>query len=146
METVRAISIGLSLTFLIWAGAIGFLSSRLVWANWSLFMNWRKQPRDTQVNMALWLGLPGIKAWMFWMRAVLLWTLITTPSVIYVTPFAIVQSIIVLPIVLSFLALVLWYVCDRAYGADRGDRVWWWLTLSGIGMGDMAAALFWGLS
>jgi hypothetical protein len=141
MEIVRACTIGLSVTFLIWVAAIGITSSRLVWANWSLFRTWRKQPRKTQVNMALWLSLPGLKIWMAWMRGVLLWALITKPAVVYITPFAVLQSVIVLPVAMAFLALMLWYVCDRAHGAEVGDRMWRRVIAGGLCIGAGSTCL-----
>lgn len=141
MDVVRALAIALSVTFLVWVGAVTYAATRLITHNWPLFVNWRQQPRASRVQMALWIAVPGVKLWLLWMRGVVLSTLIFNPDALAVAPFIVTQAVFVLPLVLLMVALELWWICDLAYGQQLGDRVWRGLIWGGAMAGAGALAI-----
>lgn len=141
MDVVRALAIALSVTFLVWVGAVTYAASRLISNNWSLFANWREQPRTTRLEMALYIAVPGVKLWLLWSRGVILWTLLFNPEALAAGPFIVTQAVFVLPFVLLMMALELWWICDLAYGPQIGDRVWRGLIWGGAMLGAAALAI-----
>lgn len=135
-DIARSIGITMSMMFLVWVGAVAYASSRLIWANWREIIDWPRQPREQRVTLALWISVPGMKFWLLWMRSVDTWSLITTDR----PPNP--HSLAGLPFALVILSLMVWWVCDRSFGQERGDRVTKWLLFGGAGIGLVCGALF----
>lgn len=132
--------VGLSIVFILWVSAIAVASTTLVWSNWKLFMTWRRQDRETRLRLALWLAIPLLMFGLLWMRGIAIWHY----TVIYYVPdISLFQMLTYLPFILISLALILWWICDRTFDAERGDRIWCSLVWLGLALGTVVTYTTW---
>jgi hypothetical protein len=127
----RSLIAGMLAAIVLWVGAVAFASFRLILMNWHLFVGWRRQTRETRVRLALWLAVPLMKVAILLFCAHALWDL---ASGRYVSDLAMVRGMVTAPLVLVSAVLMMWWIADRALGAERGDLVWWRLIACGIAL------------
>src|SRR6185295_15554700 len=114
--------VALTVPLVIWVGAIGWASSKLIWKNWDLFKHWNQQERDTLVKMSLWAGIPILMLGLFWMRSTSIYLVSTVRFNLNLISF--ISVLCYLALILFSLMLILFWVCDRTYGPHKGDTVW----------------------
>jgi hypothetical protein len=134
----RSIIAGMLVVIVLWVGAVAYASSKLIWANWPLFVSWRRQTRETRTRLALWFAVPLMKAAILLFSAHALWSLAAGH---YVSDVAMIRGLITGPLVLTSSILMLWWVTDRQYGPELGDRLWWRLMFAGVALGCATVGL-----
>lgn len=135
----KDVVVGFSSVFDAWVAAILIASSRMVWSNWRTFVGWRHQDRDTRLRMALWMSIPLLMAGLLWMRTVALFRDFMIDGVMLIH---LIQVFVYMPIILTALALILWWVCSRTFrGDDLADRMWLILMALGMTLGVFTTAI-----
>lgn len=134
----RSIVAGMLVVIVLWVGAVAYASSRLISVNWPLLKTWCRQPRETRVRLALWLGVPTMKVAILLFASHALWSVATGG---YVSDGQVARGLVTAPLVLLATLLLLFWITDRSYGPERGDRLWRALMFSGVALGVATAGL-----
>ncbi len=136
-----ALVIGLSAVFLMLVAALFAASIRLVTNNWRLFSTWRSQDREMRVRMALWISVPFLMAGLLWMRGVAVFNFLKVKGI---PAGSIFQMLVYMPVILTALAFLFWYVCDRVFPNPAwADRFWIGVVLLALGAGVITTYLTW---
>lgn len=135
------VTVGLSVAFVFYVGAIFLASTRLICRNWYLFKSFWIQPREIRVRMSLWVSIPLMIFGLLWMRGVAIYNFLIIDGIPHTSFF---QIMIYMPIILTALCSCMWWLCNRTFEKSaHADLMWLGLVLMGISLGLIAGVLSW---
>lgn len=140
---LRDLVIGMAVCSITWMSVLVWISASLIWDNKPLYVRWGQQDREDRLRLALWASIP-IMSLSFLLTRV---SKFADNLAYYCSQndwlMHDVQAGVYLPVTLSFLVLMLWYVSDRVYGSVKGDRAWCYIMWVGVGAGAISSITSW---